>query len=1195
MKKILIHLFIIVSLFHCFIGNISPIYAQVTQVFFDGFETGTFGNWGLNGAAATIDSAKVHSGSKAARFTGGTIRQTVSVIPGKKYKVTAWMYITKFSGSDWGGILVDLINTHTSPWSGVASSINLQTITPVGVWTKVGFSFTTSLSDPLLDIGYAGGSGNVVDVSFDDVKVFEAPGVNTPPQVTISSNTSSLSTVPGTVNFSSTIDDVDGIPKLYFWDFGDGGHSNLPAASHTYSGNGIYTAKLTIFDDDGASSQATTVISVNDPSYPSISISTPAQSGSTFTVSGTAQPGSSSSLAQIDWSTDRGQNGTANLGQNWSFTLDLNGFAGKNRVILNALDSSGRSTTKEIMVNYLPTSKVDIASGTSGVAQNATSVEMWDKFEATFSLINSVAVNPYAPYQVNLPVGMPQGSGITVDGVFRAPSGKTFRQPGFLFQPYVRNANSQTLISSGDPVWKIRFAPNEIGSWTYQIEITDASGTTTVTGPNLAFNVIYSTNSNNHGFIRVSQSDPRYFEFSDGTPFIGVGPGPIIGDLNYTDSQIAMIGNGGANFTRMWMSGMNVAGSSWAPWTGGIPYDGNFPGSGLTTDEEYGDGIYSLSLTGGTNQTGVACSFYGFTGINASVKQNTNYRIFIRLKSVGVTGMGGFTFRPGVGWPDNCNTFAPQSPPVAYDRGTKDWHAVTGVWNSGNRTTLGNTLITLENTTGGKVYVDEVSWREDLGAGKYGPEVLPRSKFNVQNYFSQEPSFQWDYGLDELAKRGMYQKIVIEEKGDFSYNHISPYGFGYSYGAQIEELGGAPQRYQEFFWRYLIARFGYSRAVHSFEYVNEDAPGSLAMPNAMAQYMDSIDPQKHLATTSFWYCSPFTYCNWGNAGPGRTYSSIDYADAHAYVNSGGGNAQNTTSWLGTIDPITGIDMGSDTAIYTSGHSLDVWNKKLAGNIPLVIGEAGVVYNGSTAGNNDNDTSGIWLHHYLWSQLNPGGAYLIYWWSQTMASHNLYPLFKPYRLFVEGSPSDSVNKRIPLNNGKYGDIVLALPAGVRGWGQKDTVNGGAHFWIYDSNFTWSNSNGGSSLAGKMVSFSGLPAKTYVVDWWDSWKGTVVSSVVNNFAGGTMTLTVPANFTGKDIAVKIFPQNGYPSSFTGPTPPPVSPTPTPVGDVNGDGHIDTKDMQVVLTNYNSTNTTSDVIKNGLVNIIDLVTVLGNVGKM
>src|SRR5262249_9638091 len=158
-------------------------------------------------------------------------------------------------------------------------------------------------------------------------------------------------------------------------------------------------------------------------------------------------------------------------------------------------------------------------------------------------------------------------------------------------------------------VWQLRFAPTELGVWTYTITLTDASGTTVVTDPaRLRFTAIAPTNPNNHGFLRVSPTDRRYFDFSDGTPFVGVGPGPVLQSSSFdNDQEMALVGPGGANFSRTWMSGHNVSGSSWAPWAARFSYDGNVPRTSLTTDEAYGDGIYSFTLPGVDDPT-VRCT-----------------------------------------------------------------------------------------------------------------------------------------------------------------------------------------------------------------------------------------------------------------------------------------------------------------------------------------------------------------------------------------------------------------------------------------------------------------------------------------------------------------------------------------------------------------------------------------------------------
>jgi len=65
-------------------------------------------------------------------------------------------------------------------------------------------------------------------------------------------------------------------------------------------------------------------------------------------------------------------------------------------------------------------------------------------------------------------------------------------------------------LSYGHATWKVRFSPNIVGTWQYRLVATDASGTTR--SDLRSFTVV---DSNEKGFIRVSPTDPRYFEFDN--------------------------------------------------------------------------------------------------------------------------------------------------------------------------------------------------------------------------------------------------------------------------------------------------------------------------------------------------------------------------------------------------------------------------------------------------------------------------------------------------------------------------------------------------------------------------------------------------------------------------------------------------------------------------------------------------------
>lgn len=88
---------------------------------------------------------------------------------------------------------------------------------------------------------------------------------------------------------------------------------------------------------------------------------------------------------------------------------------------------------------------------------------------------------------------------------FTAPSGRTFKIWGF-YNP-----------SSWSGLWMVRFSPTETGTWRYVVKVRDREGT--AESPARQVSVV---ESRHHGFIRIADNQ-RYLQFSDGSPFYGVG------------------------------------------------------------------------------------------------------------------------------------------------------------------------------------------------------------------------------------------------------------------------------------------------------------------------------------------------------------------------------------------------------------------------------------------------------------------------------------------------------------------------------------------------------------------------------------------------------------------------------------------------------------------------------------------------
>lgn len=90
------------------------------------------------------------------------------------------------------------------------------------------------------------------------------PPPNQPPTVSLTA-TATSGTSPLNVTFNSTSGDSDGSIVSYSWTFGDGGTSTAADPSHVYQSAGTYTARITVTDNDGASTSAATTINVSAP------------------------------------------------------------------------------------------------------------------------------------------------------------------------------------------------------------------------------------------------------------------------------------------------------------------------------------------------------------------------------------------------------------------------------------------------------------------------------------------------------------------------------------------------------------------------------------------------------------------------------------------------------------------------------------------------------------------------------------------------------------------------------------------------------------------------------------------------------------------------------------------------------------------------------------------------------------------
>ena len=372
-----------------------------------------------------------------------------------------------------------------------------------------------------------------------------------------------------------------------------------------------------------------------------------------------------------------------------------------------------------------------------------------------------------------------------------------------------------------------------------------------------------------------------------------------------------------------------------------------------------------------------------------AVKPNTSYRIratYMGSRIAGPRNLAypnyGLVIKFG-GWHPDCYQPATSQPVTGFGLNSSGWGQVDGVWYSGENNYLPRMHLALENVREGEVYIHSISIREDLGDGRYGPEILLRPSMQYDEYVAQETAHSLDRAVEAAERSGVYLKLVVMEKNDKLWYKLGDNGellFGEDNQDGFYGLGRDVNRtrwLQQAWWRYLQARWGYSSHIHSWELINEGDPASKAhyeLADEFGEFMhygvfgvdpvsagslsDDYDhPNDHLVTTSFWHSIPAADF-WSNSA----YPNVDYADVHAYVSTATApeEVKDAMQWdaayyhIWLSETVAGMDIGK----------------------PVVRGEAGLDSPDQQDEHIlgiDKDLAGVWLHNFLWAGLHSGAS------------------------------------------------------------------------------------------------------------------------------------------------------------------------------------------------------------------------------
>jgi hypothetical protein len=178
-------------------------------------------------------------------------------------------------------------------------------------------------------------------------------------------------------------------------------------------------------------------------------------------------------------------------------------------------------------------------------SENSRKIGTFEKFELTLDLWAQFK-NPY------------DRTDVSVVAEVTRPSGRSVRLDGFIYREFLRatEEGKERFEPAGEPTWKVRYTPSEIGRHTYSLTVRSRRG---VSAPLKGEFMV--TDSKRHGFLKVADGG-KSFEFRDGAPYFAVGH-----NLCWTsedtpladyEAYLRKMSRAGENFSRIWLSSWGI-------------------------------------------------------------------------------------------------------------------------------------------------------------------------------------------------------------------------------------------------------------------------------------------------------------------------------------------------------------------------------------------------------------------------------------------------------------------------------------------------------------------------------------------------------------------------------------------------------------------------------------------------------------
>ena len=248
---------------------------------------------------------------------------------------------------------VDSATTASPASPGTAVSFNASASSdPSGTITNYDWSFGDGSSDPNettpTDTHTYATRGNytvqltVTNDADQTSTTTQTVTVDDPPTASVTPS-ATISTPASPVSFTSTAasPDAGGSISTYNWSFGDNTSASVQNPSHTYTSPGVYTVTLTVTDDLGVSSSASTTITIDAvPAVTFTASANPVTAGSTVAFNAGGSSDSYGTITSYSWNFG---DGTTATGQAPSHAYTS---PGTYTVSLTVTNDAGQSATQ---------------------------------------------------------------------------------------------------------------------------------------------------------------------------------------------------------------------------------------------------------------------------------------------------------------------------------------------------------------------------------------------------------------------------------------------------------------------------------------------------------------------------------------------------------------------------------------------------------------------------------------------------------------------------------------------------------------------------------------------------------------------------------------------------------------------------------------------------------------------------------